>query len=58
MLIIITRNIICIVVLMLILPILAFASLLIFVEDGLPVFLDKKGLVKIKKFSPSIKLEQ
>jgi len=49
MLIIITRNIICIVVLMLILPILAFASLLIFVEDGLPVFFRQERLGKNKK---------
>lgn len=49
MLILITRNIICLAVLMLMLPIMVFASLLIFVEDGLPIFFRQKRLGKNKK---------
>ena len=49
MLILITRNIICLAVLMLMLPIMVFASLLIFVEDGLPIFFKQKRLGKNKK---------
>jgi len=49
MLILITRNIICLAVLMLMLPIMVFASLLIFVEDGLPIFFRQERLGKNKK---------
>jgi O-antigen biosynthesis protein WbqP len=49
MLLIITRNIICLAVLMLMLPIMVFASLLIFVEDGLPIFFRQERLGKKKK---------
>ena len=49
MLILITRNIICLAVLMLMLPIMLFASLLIFVEDGLPIFFRQERLGKNKK---------
>ena len=49
MLLIITRNIICLAVLMLMLPIMVFASLLIFVEDGLPIFFRQERLGKNKK---------
>lgn len=49
MLILITRNIICLAALMLMLPIMVFASLLIFVEDGLPIFFRQKRLGKNKK---------
>ena len=49
MLILITRNIICLAVLMLMFPIMVFASLLIFVEDGLPIFFRQERLGKNKK---------
>ena len=49
MLILITRNIICLAVLILMLPIMVFASLLIFVEDGLPIFFRQERLGKNKK---------
>ena len=49
MLILITRNIICLAVLMLMLPIMIFASLLIFIEDGLPIFFRQERLGKNKK---------
>lgn len=49
MLILIARNIICLAVLMLMLPIMVFASLLIFVEDGLPIFFRQERLGKNKK---------
>ena len=49
MLILITRNIICLAVLMLMLPIMVFASLLIFIEDGLPIFFRQERLGKNKK---------
>ena len=47
--ILITRNIICLAVLMLMLPIMVFASLLIFIEDGLPIFFRQERLGKNKK---------
>ena len=49
MLILITRNIICLAALILMLPIMVFASLLIFVEDGLPIFFRQERLGKNKK---------
>ena len=49
MLIVIIRNIICFAVLVLMLPIIAFASLLIFFEDGLPIFFKQERLGKNKK---------
>lgn len=49
MLIITIRNIICFAVLILMLPIMAFASLLIFFEDGLPIFFKQERLGKNKK---------
>lgn len=49
MLIVTIRNIICFGVLVLMLPIMAFASLLIFFEDGLPVFFKQERLGKNKK---------
>lgn len=49
MLILITRNIICFAVLVLVLPIMVFASLLIFFEDGLPIFFKQERLGKNKK---------
>ena len=49
MLILITRNIICLAVLMLILPMMVFVSLLIFFEDGLPVFFSQERFGKNKK---------
>ena len=49
MLILVTRNIICLAVLMLMLPIMVFASLLIFIEDGLPIFFRQERLGKNKK---------
>ena len=49
MLIVTIRNIICFGVLVLMLPIMAFASLLIFFEDGLPIFFKQERLGKNKK---------
>tara|TARA_B100000035_G_scaffold294083_1_gene284052 strand:+ start:908 stop:1504 length:597 start_codon:yes stop_codon:yes gene_type:complete len=49
MLIVIIRNIVCFAVLVLMLPIIAFASLLIFFEDGLPIFFKQERLGKNKK---------
>lgn len=49
MLIVTIRNIICFAVLVLMLPIMAFASLLIFFEDGLPIFFKQERLGKNKK---------
>ena len=49
MLILITRNIICLAALIIMLPIMVFASLLIFVEDGLPIFFRQERLGKNKK---------
>ena len=49
MLIVIIRNIICFAVLVLMLPIIAFASLLIFFEDGLPIFFKQERLGKNQK---------
>lgn len=49
MLIVTIRNIICFGVLVLMLPIMAFASLLIFFEDGLPIFFKQERLGKDKK---------
>ena len=49
MLIVTIRNIICFAVLVLRLPIMAFASLLIFFEDGLPIFFKQERLGKNKK---------
>jgi O-antigen biosynthesis protein WbqP len=49
MLIVTLRNIICFAVLVLMLPVMAFASLLIFFEDGLPIFFTQERLGKNKK---------
>lgn len=49
MLIVTIRNIICFAVLVLMIPIMAFASLLIFFEDGLPIFFRQERLGKNKK---------
>ena len=49
MLIVTIRNIICFAVLVLMLPIMAFVSLLIFFEDGLPIFFKQERLGKNKK---------
>ena len=49
MLIVTIRNIICFGVLVLMLPIMAFASLLIFFEDGLPIFFKQERLGRNKK---------
>ena len=49
MLIVTIRNIICFAVLVLMLPVMAFASLLIFFEDGLPIFFTQERLGKNKK---------
>ena len=49
MLIVTIRNIICFAVLILMIPIMAFAGLLIFFEDGLPIFFRQERLGKNKK---------
>ena len=49
MLIVTIRNIICFAVLVLMIPIMALASLLIFFEDGLPIFFRQERLGKNKK---------
>ena len=46
---VIIRNIICFIILMLMLPIMLLVSLLVFFEDGLPIFFRQERLGKNKK---------